>query len=85
MSLRNLASVLSLVGLLMLGCDNAATDLDDTPTTQPPITEPPMMDPDPAQRGGAGTGVYTDPGTASPITTPDGTTTTPDGTSTINP
>jgi len=76
MSLRNIASVLSLVCLLMLGCDNNATNLDDTVNTQPPITAPPMTDPDPSQRGGAGSGVYSDPGTASPITTPDGTTTT---------
>jgi len=76
MSLRNIASLLALAGLLTLGCENGATDLDDTANTQPPITEPPVTDPNPAQRHGAGSGDMVDPGPASPITTPDGTTTT---------
>jgi len=79
MSLRNIASVLSLIGLLILGCENNLTELADPPQTQPqtqpPITAPPATDPDPAQRGGAGTGVFRDPGPASPITVPEDTTT----------
>jgi hypothetical protein len=76
MSLRNFASVLSLIGLVILGCENNLTEVGDPPQTQPPITAPPATDPDPAQRGGAGSGDFTDPGPASPITVPDDTTTT---------
>lgn len=75
MGLRNLASMFALLGLLMLGCDNNATNTRGTPSTQPLITPPPVTDPDPAMRGGAGSGNFADPGLASPITTPGGATT----------
>lgn len=74
MGLRNLASMLAFIGLLILGCDNKATDTQDIAPTQPPITEPPVTDPDPALRHGAGSAEFTDPGPASPITTPGDTT-----------
>jgi len=77
MDLRNLASALAFVGLLILGCNDNANDPEAIPQTQPPITQPPAADPDPAQRHGAGSGDFVDPGPASPITVPDGTRTNP--------
>jgi hypothetical protein len=75
MNIRNFASAVAFVGLLTLGCDDTVTDTEAIPQTQPPITQPPVTDPDPAQRHGAGSGNFVDPGPSSPITVPDGTTT----------
>jgi len=59
----------------MPGRENHLIERDDTPPTPPPITAPPATDPGPARRDGAGSGDFTDPVPASPITVSGGTTT----------
>jgi len=66
MSIRNLASILSLAGLILIGCDRNPDTTMDTPAPQPTFTDPPVTDPDPAQRGGVGSGEFRDPGVVTP-------------------